>query len=178
MLVELSEVNKPHAAVALAVTLPALCSAPRNMVGCHGRCLCEVSSRQCKSAPKSSSRRKEHCVSCGPLQNPSAILDQLSKDCVLLFRLLREHLGEKEVELTLIFDAVEEADLANYTCHVENRNGRKHASVLLRKKGSSLYLIVLSPASGAAAQPGAKVLLTSEPGCTPVCLLGAEVCLC
>ncbi|RMC08130.1 hypothetical protein DUI87_15164 [Hirundo rustica rustica] len=50
-------------------------------------------------------------------------------------RLLREHLGEKEVELTLIFDAVEEADLANYTCHVENRNGRKHASVLLRKKG-------------------------------------------
>lgn len=78
----------------------------------------------------------------------------------------------------MIFDAVEEADLANYTCHVENRNGRKHASVLLRKKGSSLYLIVLSPASGAAAQPGAKVLLTSEPGWTPVCLLGAEVCLC
>lgn len=55
------------------------------------------------------------------------------------FRLLREHLGEKEVELTLIFDAVEEADLANYTCHVENRNGRKHASVLLRKKGNSLF---------------------------------------
>ncbi|XP_055583732.1 X-linked interleukin-1 receptor accessory protein-like 2 isoform X2 [Falco biarmicus] len=59
-------------------------------------------------------------------------------------RLLREHLGEKEVELTLIFDAVEEADLANYTCHVENRNGRKHASVLLRKKDNKEYDAYLS----------------------------------
>ncbi|XP_039427881.1 X-linked interleukin-1 receptor accessory protein-like 2 isoform X3 [Corvus cornix cornix] len=59
-------------------------------------------------------------------------------------RLLREHLGEKEVELTLIFDAVEEADLDNYTCHVENRNGRKHASVLLRKKDNKEYDAYLS----------------------------------
>ncbi|XP_017926361.1 X-linked interleukin-1 receptor accessory protein-like 2 isoform X2 [Pipra filicauda] len=59
-------------------------------------------------------------------------------------RLLREHLGEKEVELTLIFDAVGEADLANYTCHVENRNGRKHASVLLRKKDNKEYDAYLS----------------------------------
>ncbi|NXN98005.1 IRPL2 protein, partial [Rhinopomastus cyanomelas] len=64
------------------------------------------------------------------------------------FRLLREHLGEKEVELTLIFDAVEEADLANYTCHVENRNGRKHASVLLRKK-DLIYKIELAGGLGA-----------------------------
>uniref|UniRef100_A0A8C0HLC7 Interleukin 1 receptor accessory protein like 2 n=1 Tax=Buteo japonicus TaxID=224669 RepID=A0A8C0HLC7_9AVES len=63
-------------------------------------------------------------------------------------RLLREHLGEKEVELTLIFDAVEEADLANYTCHVENRNGRKHASVLLRKK-DLIYKIELAGGLGA-----------------------------
>ncbi|XP_053129758.1 X-linked interleukin-1 receptor accessory protein-like 2 isoform X1 [Hemicordylus capensis] len=49
-------------------------------------------------------------------------------------RLLKEHLGEKIVELTLIFDTVKEADLANYTCHVENRNGRKLASIILRKK--------------------------------------------
>ncbi|NWU28123.1 IRPL2 protein, partial [Dyaphorophyia castanea] len=63
-------------------------------------------------------------------------------------RLLREHLGEKEVELTLIFDAVEEADLANYTCHVENRNGRKHASVLLRKK-DLVYKIELAGGLGA-----------------------------
>lgn len=58
-----------------------------------------------------------------------------AKNTFLYFRLLKEHLGEKEVELALIFDSVVEADLANYTCHVENRNGRKHASVLLRKKG-------------------------------------------
>ncbi|NXI90930.1 IRPL2 protein, partial [Psophia crepitans] len=63
-------------------------------------------------------------------------------------RLLREHLGEKEVELTLIFDAVEEADLANYTCHVENRNGRKHASVLLRKR-DLIYKIELAGGLGA-----------------------------
>ncbi|NXA45857.1 IRPL2 protein, partial [Nothocercus julius] len=63
-------------------------------------------------------------------------------------RLLREHLGEKEVELALIFDAVEEADLANYTCHVENRNGRKHASVLLRKK-DLIYKIELAGGLGA-----------------------------
>ncbi|KAM7008542.1 X-linked interleukin-1 receptor accessory protein-like 2 [Passerculus sandwichensis] len=63
-------------------------------------------------------------------------------------RLLREHLGEKEVELTLIFDAVEEADLANYTCHVENRNGRRHASVLLRKK-DLIYKIELAGGLGA-----------------------------
>ncbi|KAM6124795.1 X-linked interleukin-1 receptor accessory protein-like 2 [Phoenicopterus ruber ruber] len=63
-------------------------------------------------------------------------------------RLLREHLGEKEVELTLIFDAVEEADLANYTCYVENRNGRKHASVLLRKK-DLIYKIELAGGLGA-----------------------------
>ncbi|XP_027501281.1 X-linked interleukin-1 receptor accessory protein-like 2 [Corapipo altera] len=63
-------------------------------------------------------------------------------------RLLREHLGEKEVELTLIFDAVGEADLANYTCHVENRNGRKHASVLLRKK-DLIYKIELAGGLGA-----------------------------
>lgn len=65
--------------------------------------------------------------------------------CIFPFRLLREHLGEKEVELTLIFDAVEEADLANYTCHVENRNGRKHASILLRKKGNALSFISRTP---------------------------------
>ncbi|XP_074063504.1 X-linked interleukin-1 receptor accessory protein-like 2 isoform X1 [Macrotis lagotis] len=63
-------------------------------------------------------------------------------------RLLKEHLGEKEVELTLTFDAVVEADLANYTCHVENRNGRKHASILLRKK-DLIYKIELAGGLGA-----------------------------
>lgn len=63
---------------------------------------------------------------------------------ILSFRLLKEHLGEKIVELTLIFDVVKEPDLANYTCHVENRNGRKHASIILRKKGTSFFHSYLS----------------------------------
>lgn len=53
---------------------------------------------------------------------------------VYLFRILQEHLGEREVQLSLIFDAVEEADLANYTCYVENHIGRRSGSVFLRKK--------------------------------------------
>ncbi|KAJ3587222.1 hypothetical protein NHX12_010820, partial [Muraenolepis orangiensis] len=32
--------------------------------------------------------------------------------------LLKEYLGEKEVQLSLTFDAVEEADLGNYSCHL------------------------------------------------------------
>lgn len=50
------------------------------------------------------------------------------------FRTLKEHLGEREVQLSLIFDAVEEADLDNYTCYVENHIGRRSGSVFLRKK--------------------------------------------
>ncbi|KAE8286277.1 X-linked interleukin-1 receptor accessory protein-like 2 [Larimichthys crocea] len=42
-------------------------------------------------------------------------------------RILREHLGEKEVQLSLTFDAVEEADLANYTCYARepHREGQR-----------------------------------------------------
>ena len=54
---------------------------------------------------------------------------------VCLSRILREHLGEKEVQLSLTFDAVEEADLANYTCYVENHIGRRSGSAILQKKG-------------------------------------------
>lgn len=53
------------------------------------------------------------------------------------FRILREYLGEKEVELSLTFDAVEETDMGNYTCHVENHNGRGRGSVVLQKKGKA-----------------------------------------
>ncbi|MEQ2171577.1 X-linked interleukin-1 receptor accessory protein-like 2, partial [Goodea atripinnis] len=49
--------------------------------------------------------------------------------------ILREHLGEKEVQLSLTFDAVDEADLANYTCYVENHIGRRSGSAILQKKG-------------------------------------------
>ncbi|KAI7801303.1 X-linked interleukin-1 receptor accessory protein-like 2 precursor [Triplophysa rosa] len=49
-------------------------------------------------------------------------------------RVVREFLGEKEVELSLIFDAVEETDMGNYTCNVENHIGRSSASAILQKK--------------------------------------------
>ncbi|XP_017682652.1 PREDICTED: interleukin-1 receptor accessory protein-like 1 isoform X1 [Lepidothrix coronata] len=49
-------------------------------------------------------------------------------------RVLKEHLGEQEVSISLILDSVEEADLGNYSCYVENGNGRRHASILLHKR--------------------------------------------
>lgn len=57
---------------------------------------------------------------------------------VCVFRLVREFLGEKEVELSLIFDAVEETDMGNYTCNVENHIGRGSGSAVLQKKGEAL----------------------------------------
>lgn len=66
---------------------------------------------------------------------------------VCLFRILREHLGEKEVQLSLTFDAVEEADLANYTCYVENHIGRRSGSAILQKKGTVVFLSPSFPPS-------------------------------
>ncbi|KAF6730947.1 X-linked interleukin-1 receptor accessory protein-like 2 [Oryzias melastigma] len=62
------------------------------------------------------------------------------------FRILREHLGEKEVQLSLTFDAVEEADLANYTCYVENHIGRRSGSAILQKK--DMYRLELAGGLG------------------------------
>ncbi|XP_066505128.1 X-linked interleukin-1 receptor accessory protein-like 2 isoform X2 [Hoplias malabaricus] len=62
-------------------------------------------------------------------------------------RILREYLGEKEVELSLTFDAVEETDMGNYTCHVENHNGRARGSVVLQKK--DMYRLELAGGLGA-----------------------------
>ncbi|XP_077466454.1 X-linked interleukin-1 receptor accessory protein-like 2 isoform X1 [Stigmatopora argus] len=61
-------------------------------------------------------------------------------------RILREHLGEKEVQLSLTFDALEETDLANYTCYVENHIGRRRGSVLLQKK--DMYRLELAGGLG------------------------------
>ncbi|GAA6084853.1 interleukin-1 receptor accessory protein-like 1-B isoform X1 [Tachysurus ichikawai] len=47
---------------------------------------------------------------------------------------LQDHLGEQEVSISLTIDALEEADLGNYTCFVENGNGRRQANVLLTKR--------------------------------------------
>uniref|UniRef100_A0A8C5PLT7 Interleukin 1 receptor accessory protein like 2 n=1 Tax=Leptobrachium leishanense TaxID=445787 RepID=A0A8C5PLT7_9ANUR len=63
-------------------------------------------------------------------------------------RLLKEHLGEKEVELALIFDIIQEKDLGNYSCHVENKNGHNHATVILRTKDLK-YNIELAGGLGA-----------------------------
>ncbi|EMP32696.1 Interleukin-1 receptor accessory protein-like 1 [Chelonia mydas] len=52
-------------------------------------------------------------------------------------RVIKEHLGEQEVSISLILDSVEEGDLGNYSCYVENGNGRRHASILLHKRGSN-----------------------------------------
>ncbi|XP_050984085.1 X-linked interleukin-1 receptor accessory protein-like 2 isoform X1 [Labeo rohita] len=62
-------------------------------------------------------------------------------------RVLREFLGEKEVELSLIFDAVEETDLGNYTCNVENHIGRSSGSAILQKK--DMYRLELVGGLGA-----------------------------
>ncbi|XP_034073304.1 X-linked interleukin-1 receptor accessory protein-like 2 isoform X5 [Gymnodraco acuticeps] len=59
---------------------------------------------------------------------------------------LREHLGEKEVQLSLTFDAVDEADLANYTCYVENHIGRRSGSAILQKK--DMYSLELAGGLG------------------------------
>uniref|UniRef100_A0A667Y2B0 Interleukin 1 receptor accessory protein-like 2 n=1 Tax=Myripristis murdjan TaxID=586833 RepID=A0A667Y2B0_9TELE len=61
-------------------------------------------------------------------------------------RILKEYLGEKEVQLSLTFDAVEEADLANYTCYVENHKGRRHGSAILQKK--DMYRLELAGGLG------------------------------
>ncbi|KAJ8015217.1 hypothetical protein DPEC_G00023840 [Dallia pectoralis] len=62
-------------------------------------------------------------------------------------RLLKEYLGEKEVELSLTFDAVEEVDLGNYTCYVENHIGRSSGSAVLQKK--DMYRLELAGGLGA-----------------------------
>ncbi|KAG7241034.1 hypothetical protein INR49_026065 [Caranx melampygus] len=50
------------------------------------------------------------------------------------FRTIREHLGEQEVSISLTIDSLEESDLGNYSCYVENGNGRRQANIQLTKK--------------------------------------------
>lgn len=52
-------------------------------------------------------------------------------------RTIREHLGEQEVSISLTIESLEESDLGNYSCYVENGNGRRQANVQLAKKGES-----------------------------------------
>lgn len=39
------------------------------------------------------------------------------------------------MSISLTIDVLEETDLGNYTCFVENGNGRRQANVLLTKRG-------------------------------------------
>lgn len=50
-------------------------------------------------------------------------------------RTIRKHLGEQEVSISLTIDSLEESDLGNYSCYVENANGRRQANIQLVKKG-------------------------------------------
>uniref|UniRef100_W5KN00 Interleukin 1 receptor accessory protein-like 1b n=1 Tax=Astyanax mexicanus TaxID=7994 RepID=W5KN00_ASTMX len=61
---------------------------------------------------------------------------------------LREHLGEQEVSISLTIDAVEENDLGNYSCYVENGNGRRQANIQLTKR-ELMYTVELAGGLGA-----------------------------
>ncbi|XP_042190628.1 interleukin-1 receptor accessory protein-like 1 [Callorhinchus milii] len=63
-------------------------------------------------------------------------------------RILREHLGEQEVSISLLIDSVQEGDLGNYSCYVENGNGRRHGSILLQKR-ELMYTMELAGGLGA-----------------------------
>ncbi|XP_015219527.1 interleukin-1 receptor accessory protein-like 1-A isoform X3 [Lepisosteus oculatus] len=63
-------------------------------------------------------------------------------------RIIREHLGEQEVSISLTIDSVEESDLGNYSCYVENGNGRRQASILLHKR-ELMYTVELAGGLGA-----------------------------
>lgn len=67
-------------------------------------------------------------------------LSDLTSGCLLCFRTIREHLGEQEVSISLTIDSLEESDLGNYTCYVENGNGRRQANIQIVKKGSAFWV--------------------------------------
>lgn len=50
-------------------------------------------------------------------------------------RVVKEHLGEQEVAISLTIDSLEEEDLGNYSCYVENGNGRRQATIQLLRRG-------------------------------------------
>ncbi|XP_051532192.1 interleukin-1 receptor accessory protein-like 1-B [Myxocyprinus asiaticus] len=64
-------------------------------------------------------------------------------------KMLREHLGEQEVSISLMIDAVEESDLGNYSCYVENGHGRGQANIQLSKRVELMYTVELAGGLGA-----------------------------
>uniref|UniRef100_A0AAV2LAN0 TIR domain-containing protein n=1 Tax=Knipowitschia caucasica TaxID=637954 RepID=A0AAV2LAN0_KNICA len=62
---------------------------------------------------------------------------------------IRKHLGEQEVSISLIIEALDEGDFGNYSCYVENSNGRRQANVQLAKKQELMYTVELAGGLGA-----------------------------
>lgn len=63
------------------------------------------------------------------------------RNCLVRFflccRVVKEHLGEQEVAISLTIGSLEEEDLGNYSCYVENGNGRRQATIQLLRRGKS-----------------------------------------
>ncbi|XP_068612298.1 interleukin-1 receptor accessory protein-like 1-B [Brachionichthys hirsutus] len=62
---------------------------------------------------------------------------------------IREHLGEQEVSIALTIESLEESDLGNYSCYVENGNGRRQANIQLSKQAELMYTVELAGGLGA-----------------------------
>ncbi|KAA8587959.1 hypothetical protein FQN60_001153 [Etheostoma spectabile] len=64
-------------------------------------------------------------------------------------KIVKEHLGEQEVAISLTIDSLEEEDLGNYSCYVENGNGRRHATIQLFRQAELMYTVELAGGLGA-----------------------------
>ncbi|XP_060944958.1 interleukin-1 receptor accessory protein-like 1-A [Limanda limanda] len=64
-------------------------------------------------------------------------------------KLIKEHLGEQEVAISLTIDSLEEEDLGNYSCYVENGNGRRQATIQLFRRAELMYTVELAGGLGA-----------------------------
>ncbi|KAK7118930.1 hypothetical protein R3I93_023113 [Phoxinus phoxinus] len=77
------------------------------------------------------------------------VVEQFSSSSLHHSRTIREHLGEQEVSISLTIDAVEESDLGNYSCYVENGHGRRQANIQLSKRAELMYTVELAGGLGA-----------------------------
>uniref|UniRef100_A0A8C5CQI5 Interleukin-1 receptor accessory protein-like 1 n=1 Tax=Gadus morhua TaxID=8049 RepID=A0A8C5CQI5_GADMO len=64
-------------------------------------------------------------------------------------KVVKEHLGEQEVAISLTIESIEEGDLGNYSCYVENGNGRRQATVQLCRRAELMYTVELAGGLGA-----------------------------
>ncbi|XP_060909305.1 interleukin-1 receptor accessory protein-like 1-A isoform X1 [Labrus bergylta] len=64
-------------------------------------------------------------------------------------KVVKEHLGEQEVAISLTIDSLEEEDLGNYSCYVENGNGRRQATIQLLRRAELMYTVELAGGLGA-----------------------------